>query len=114
MFEQIVRSTSTAMASKLDRAIASCLDRHWKTWTMDDVRIRCHLLSRIGDPVQTLYADSVPLLAIHPIEVEQVPTEFGWKLVATQKYRELQPAGKPESEGPAVRHLVRLARASGD
>lgn len=92
MLEEIIGNASASMASKLDQTIAACLDRHWKTWTMDDVRTRCRLISHVGDPVQVLYADDVPLLEIHPIEVNQIPTETGWTMVASQKYRELRPA----------------------
>lgn len=39
--------------------------------------------------IQTLTLDGKPILEFHEIEFETVETEFGWKMIATQRYRRL-------------------------
>jgi hypothetical protein len=85
--EEIQSAVSGSMAAKLDSTIKSALDAHWGVWSTDDLKRRCKLVTFSGSPIQTLYADDVPILEIHPIQVETVKTETGWSLRATQNYR---------------------------
>lgn len=58
-------------------------------WTLEEVKRRCQLVRYHDNPVETLCLDGKPILELHPIEFEQVETETGWTLKATQKYRKL-------------------------
>lgn len=58
-------------------------------WTLEEVKRRCQLVRCHGNPVETLCVDGKPVLEMHPVEFETVPTETGWTMRATQKYRKL-------------------------
>ncbi len=87
--DEINSTLAKQMAAKLDGEIEGALNGFWPAWSRDDVKRRCHLVSRAGSPIQTLYADGIPILEIHPIQIETVKTETGWTLQATQNYRRL-------------------------
>jgi hypothetical protein len=76
-------------AAKLDSEIEGALSAVWSVWSMEDVERRCCIMGRPGSPIQTLYADGVPILEIHPVQVETVRTGVGWELRATQNFRRL-------------------------
>lgn len=85
------------MAASLDSEIEGALSTVWSVWSRDDVERRCCIIGRPGSPIQTLYADGVPILEIHPVEVETVQVGTGWELRATQNFRRLH-ATAPNSE----------------
>lgn len=87
--DQINTSMARSMSSNLDTTIKGALDAHWGVWSSDDLKRRCKLVTVAGSPVQTLYADDIPILEIYPLEVETVRTDTGWSLRATQNYRRL-------------------------
>ena len=80
------------MVSKKEDAIKAALDSFWQVWSLEDIKRRCRFARAAGSPVETLYADGVPLLEFHPLETETVPTETGWTIRVTQKFRDLRPA----------------------
>lgn len=88
--DEINSALSKQLAAKLDCEIEGALNGFWPVWSMDDVKRRCQIIGRVGDPIQTLYADGVPILEIHPVQVETVKTGTGWTLRATQNYRRVR------------------------
>jgi hypothetical protein len=93
--EKVFGNAAGTMARKLDAAIADALNRFLPDgWTMDDVKRRCVRVKGPNSDVETLCMDGVPLLEIHPIEMEKVPNETGFSVRFTQKYRDLKPLNR--------------------
>jgi hypothetical protein len=93
--EKVFGNAAGTMARKLDAAIADALNRFLPDgWTMDDVKRRCVRVKGPNSDVETLCMDGVPLLEIHPIEMERVPNETGFSVRFTQKYRDLKPLNR--------------------
>lgn len=65
----------------------------WGVCSLEQIKQRCQLVRLAGSPVETLVADGVPLLEIHPVEFTE-PRLEGDKYVshATQKFRRLRVA----------------------
>ena len=88
--DEIHTALATQMAAKLDAEIKDSIDGFWgPSWSLDDFKRRCQFVGRVDDPVQTLYTDGVPILEIHPAQVERVRIGMGWELRATQNFRRL-------------------------
>lgn len=85
-----VKPAMDAMVSKKEGEIKSALDEFWAAWTMEDIKRRCQLVRVAGSPVETLYADGVPILEIHPMEFAE-PVLEGDRYVqrVTQNFRRL-------------------------
>lgn len=91
--DDVISAASSAMAAKQDERIKTVLDYVLPAgWTMEDVKRRCRMVSHVGSPIQTLWVDGEPVLALHPVELQHVKTDTGWTMRLTQNYRELRPA----------------------
>lgn len=90
---EIIAPAANSMVRQLDDTIKVVLDSCWPPgWTLEDVKRRCSLVRRSSSEVQTFCVDGVPVLELHPVEFEQFPTETGWTMRLTQKYRDLRPS----------------------
>lgn len=63
-----IKPVCGALAAKTDSEIKGALDDFWGVWSLEDIKRRCQLVRVAGSPVETLYADGVPILEIHPLE----------------------------------------------
>lgn len=82
------------MASKLDSEIKAVLDAFWPSWTMQDVKERCVIVSYHGDAYKTLCADGVPLLEIYPPEFRHERLDDRYVVHITQNFRRLLPSAR--------------------
>ena len=95
--EKIVGNPIRQLAVALDGEIKAVLDSFWGTWTMDDIKARCVLVSYHGGKHQTLYADSTPLLEIYPFETVHELLDDRYVVRITQKYRRLVNGGESQN-----------------
>jgi hypothetical protein len=89
--DQSINQATVEMLAKRENAIRESLSAFWPVWTLYDVKARCKIVRVAGSPVQTLYADGVPILEFGPVDSELIQTETGWAYRLTQQYRDLRP-----------------------
>jgi len=87
MIKEIAKNIGSELARKKDSELRWVLDKAIPTgWTLADVEKRCRLVRHDDSPIETLCVDGKPVLEIHPVEIEQEPTETGWVIRVVQKY----------------------------
>lgn len=86
MIYDLAGDISKAMVGKVEGEIRVLLDECWPAgWTVEDVKRRCRI--EVRGNVETYFVDDEPVLELHPIEFEQVPTDTGWTMRATRNFR---------------------------
>lgn len=66
---KVHEQAALGITSKLDAEIRDVLDDLWGGgWTLGDVARRCVMQKCAGNPIETLCADGIPLIEIHPVQ----------------------------------------------
>lgn len=82
-----VAAACIALTSKMEVEIREALNAFWPVWTLEDVKRRCQIV-RCGE-TETLYADGIPLLEMHPPEQSIERTDVSYIVRVTRKFRRL-------------------------
>lgn len=96
--EKMIAEASGQMVGKMDDEIRAALNQFWPVWTLEDVKRRCRIARIAGSPVETLCADGIPLLEMHPVESTMERTADSYVIRYTRRFRRLSPqpgASKP-------------------
>jgi hypothetical protein len=87
--KECIEIAAKDLARKIDDEITATLNAFRPGWDFDQVREHCHLVRVAGNPIETLYWDSTPLLEIHPVESALEQKGTGWVYTVTQNVRKL-------------------------
>lgn len=87
--EKMIAEVSGHMVGKMEDEIRSALNQFWPVWTLEDVKRRCRIVRIAGSPVETLCADGIPLLEMHPVESTMERTADSYIIRYSRKFRRL-------------------------